>query len=108
MSSGPLGLSAQHFRQVAPGSPALTTTIPTPLDISLTPAVVGANLLWAALASILFTIASEIFNRTLADYESFFQRLFKPLKTIGELAQDGRAGGTPGSASLVREVEAGA
>jgi hypothetical protein len=83
LSSGPLGLSAQPFRQVAPGSPALTTTIPTPLDITLTPEVVGANLLWAALATILFTIASELFNRLLADYEAFFQRLLKPLKTIG-------------------------
>ncbi len=84
VSSGPLGISAQHFREVAPGSPALTTTIPTPLDISLAPEVVGANLLWAALATILFTIASEVFNRTLADYEAFFQRLFRPLKAIGE------------------------
>ena len=80
---GPLGLSAQHYREAAPGSPTLTTTIPTPLDITLTPAVVGANLLWAALASILFTIASEVFNRTLADYEAFFQRLFNPLKPVG-------------------------
>ena len=80
---GPLGLSAQHYREVAPGSPTLTTTIPTPLDITLTPAVVGTNLLWAALASILFTIASEVFNRTLADYEAFFQRLFNPLKPVG-------------------------
>ncbi len=89
-SSGPLGLSAQQYREVAPGSPTLTTTIPTPLDISLAPEVVGANLLWAALASILFTIASEVFNRTLADYEAFFQRLFKPLKPIGQLT--GKAG----------------
>jgi hypothetical protein len=83
-SSGPLGLSAQSYRPVAPGSPALTTTIPTPLDISLAPEVVGANMLWAAVATILFTIASEVFNRTLADYEAFFQRLFRPLKPIGD------------------------
>jgi hypothetical protein len=81
---GPLGLSASEFRPVAPGSPTLTTTIPTPLDISLAPEVVGANLLWAALATILFTIASEIFNRLLADYEAFFQRVVKPLKQISE------------------------
>ena len=90
ISPGPLGLSALQYREVAPGSPTLTTTIPTPLDISLAPEVVGANLLWAALASILFTIASEVFNRTLADYEAFFQRLFKPLKPIGQLT--GKAG----------------
>ena len=80
---GPLGIGAEHYREVAPGSPALTTTIPTPLDISLEPEVVGANLLWAALATILFTMASEMFNRMLADYEDFFQRLFRPLKAAG-------------------------
>jgi hypothetical protein len=84
---GPLGISAQHYRPVSPGSPALTTTIPTPLDISLAPEVVGANLLWAAIATILFTIAIELFNRTLADYEAFFQRLSRPLKAAASLGQ---------------------
>ena len=57
---------------------------PHPAGYLLAPEVVGTNLLWAALATILFTAASEIFNRTLADYEAFFQRLFRPLKAIGE------------------------
>lgn len=86
---GPLGLSAPRFRAVGPGSPALTTSIPTPLDIKLTPAVVGSNLLWAALATILFIIASEILNRTLADNEAFFHRLFKPFAFIGKLGKKG-------------------
>ncbi|MHB9033063.1 MAG: hypothetical protein ACYC6L_08445 [Anaerolineae bacterium] len=79
-----LGLSAPRFRPIAPGSPALTTSIPTPLDISLDPKVVGMNLIWAALATILFTIASEILNRTLAHNEAFFQRIFKPFKSISQ------------------------
>jgi hypothetical protein len=79
---GPLGISATRFRAVEPGSPALTTSIPTPNEITLTPKVMGTNLIWAALATFLFTIASEILNRTLDQYEAFFTRLFKPLKRL--------------------------
>lgn len=86
-TSGPLGEGANQYRPADPGSPALTTTIPTPLDITLTPEVVGANLLWAALASILFTVASEVLNRTLAEYEAAARAFFKPLKSLSGLSQ---------------------
>ena len=77
---GPSG--AGQYRPVETGSTALTTTIPTPLDVSFTPPVVGANLLFSALATILFTIASELLNRALVEYEEFFQRLFKSIRAV--------------------------
>jgi hypothetical protein len=73
------------YRPVETGSPGLTTTIPTPLDVSFTPPVMGANLLWAALATILFTVATELFNRSLAENEVFFQRFFKPIQAVNTL-----------------------
>ncbi|MHB1356800.1 MAG: hypothetical protein ACYCZF_12600 [Anaerolineae bacterium] len=92
---GPLGIGAPRFREVAPGSPQLTTSIPTPLDVSFTPEVMGSNLLWAALATIIFIIANEILNRTLADYEGFFRKLFKPFDFIGRWRK--KAGVSQGS-----------
>jgi hypothetical protein len=96
-SAGAINLAAQQaaggqagvglYRPVETGSPALTTTIPTPLDVSFTPPVMGANLLWAALATILFIIATELFNRNLAEYEEFLQRLFKPIRALNTLSK---------------------
>jgi len=81
------GGTVEGFRQTAPLTPQITTYIPTPLDISIDPKVIGANLLLAAIAMILFTIASEILNRTLAKNEAFLQRLLRPLKWLRDLAE---------------------
>jgi hypothetical protein len=75
------------FRQPGPLTPAITTYIPTPLDISLDPKVIGSNLLLAAIAMIVFTIASEILNRTLVNNETFLKQILKPLKRVGELTE---------------------
>ncbi|HJW84385.1 MAG TPA: hypothetical protein VJ754_08765, partial [Anaerolineae bacterium] len=75
------------FRPAGPLVPELTTYIPTPLDISTDPAVIGANLLFAALATILFTIASEILNRTLAEHDRDLQRVLKPARGVGRVQQ---------------------
>jgi hypothetical protein len=79
--------TAEGFRQTGPLTPGITTYVPTPLDISTDPKVIGANLLLAAIAMILFTIASEILNRTLAKNEAFLQRLLRPLKWLRDLAE---------------------
>lgn len=75
------------YRAAGPLTPALTTYIPTPLDISLAPAVVGSNMLLAALAMILFTASSELLNRTLAENEPFFQKLLIPIRWLRDRAQ---------------------
>jgi hypothetical protein len=81
------GETVEGFRQTGPLTPEITTYVPTPLDISTDPKVIGANLLLAAIAMILFTIASEILNRTLANNEAFLQRLLRPLKWLRDLAE---------------------
>ena len=81
------GGAVAPFRQPGPLTPAITTYIPTPLDISLDPKVIGSNLLLAAIAMIVFTIASEILNRTLVNNETFLQQILKPFKRVGELTE---------------------
>jgi alpha-tubulin suppressor-like RCC1 family protein len=75
------------FRPTGLLAPELTTYIPTPVDISTDPAVVGANLLLAALAMIPFSAATELLSRTLADHESALQRSLRPARWIGQLQQ---------------------
>ena len=67
--TGETGPSADGFREPGPLVPTLTTYIPTPRDVSTDPPVVGANLFFAALVMLLFTIAGELLNRTLAENE---------------------------------------
>ena len=81
------GGSAEGFRTPGPLTPEITTYVPTPLDISLDPKVIGTNLLMAAIAMILFTIASEFLNRTLVKNEPFMQRMLKPLKWVSDGAE---------------------
>ena len=70
--TGETGPPAGGFREPGPLVPTVTTYIPTPADVSTDPPVVGANLLLAALVMILFTIAGELLNRTLAENEDAF------------------------------------
>ena len=70
--TGETGPPAGGFREPGPLVPTVTTYIPTPADVSTDPPVVGANLLLAAAVMILFTIAGELLNRTLAENEDAF------------------------------------
>ena len=80
------------FRPEGPLVPKLTTYIPTPLDVSTRPAVIGTNLLLAALLMLPFAAAAEIFTRTLGEHEiilrdrvkaiSWFHKLQEKLKQI--------------------------
>jgi alpha-tubulin suppressor-like RCC1 family protein len=78
--------SLAGFRPTGPLVPKLTTYIPTPLDVSTDPAVVGTNLGFAAVAMILLTIAIELLNKILEEQEPFMQR-FRPAKVLGRLQQ---------------------
>ena len=77
--TGETGPPAGGFREPGPLVPTLTTYIPTPRDISTDPPVIGANLFLAALVMILFTIAGELLNRTLAENEDAFAQQGGPL-----------------------------
>jgi hypothetical protein len=70
------------FREPDTLVPAITTHIPTPADISTDPPVVGANLLLAAIAMIVFTIATELLNRSLGQLDPALARRFRPLGLI--------------------------
>ena len=83
--TGETGPPAGGFREPGPLVPTLTTYIPTPRDISTDPPVVGANLFLAALVMLLFTIAGEMLNRTLAENEDAFARQGGPLAGLRRL-----------------------
>lgn len=82
-----LGLSAGGFRPPGLLVPDLTTHIPTPMDISTSPAVVGTNLLLAALAMVAFAVASEVLDRTLAAHEARLQQVIRPARWLGRVQQ---------------------
>ena len=83
--TGETGPPAGGFREPGPLVPTLTTYIPTPRDISTDPPVVGANLILAALVMLLFSIAGELLNRTLAENEDAFARQGGPLAGLRRL-----------------------
>jgi alpha-tubulin suppressor-like RCC1 family protein/uncharacterized RDD family membrane protein YckC len=75
------------FRPSGPLVPELTTYIPTPIDISLSPPVVLTNLGLAAAAMILLTVASEMLSRVLAEHEAEMRRAFRPAQFVGRWQQ---------------------
>jgi alpha-tubulin suppressor-like RCC1 family protein len=58
----------EAFREPGLLVPELTTYIPTPLDISTEPEVLGTNLLLAAMAMLPFAVATELLSRTLSEH----------------------------------------
>lgn len=80
-----LGPTANTFRPAGPLVPELTTYIPTPLDVSTEPGVVGTNLLLAALVMLPFAAATEVFTHTLAENEGIIKQRFRPLTWIVNL-----------------------
>jgi hypothetical protein len=86
----PVGLyieSSGGYRPTGPLVPELTTYIPTPLDISLDPGVVGTNLLLAAAAMVLLTITTELANRTLEANEAALRGWLRPANWVARLLQ---------------------
>ena len=86
----PVGLyfeSSGGYRPTGPLVPELTTYIPTPLDISLDPGVVGTNLLLAAAAMVLLTVTTELANRTLEAHETTLRGWLRPANWVARLLQ---------------------
>ncbi len=87
-----LGIGVTAYRGTGPLVPTITTYIPTPLDVSTDPGVVGSNLAFAALAMIVFTIALRLLNSALAEREVRLQRLLRPAVWLGRLQARADAG----------------
>jgi hypothetical protein len=73
------------FRPAGPFVPNLTTYIPTPLDVSTQPAVVGTNLLLAAALMLPFGLAAEVFTRTLVAHEDSLQKRIRGISWLRKL-----------------------
>jgi hypothetical protein len=69
-----VGAGAPVFRPAGPLVPEITTHIPSPLDVSTDPAVLGTNLVLAALALLLLTVSSKLATRMLDDHEAAIAR----------------------------------
>ena len=80
-----VGVPPPVYRPPGPLVPVLTTHIPTPLDISTDPAVVGTNLFLSALALLLLTISAKLATRMLAEHEEAISRRLLPVRAIGGL-----------------------
>ena len=77
-----VGIAPPVYRPTGPLVPELTTHIPTPLDISTDPAVVGTNLLLSAIALLLLTISAKLATRMLAEHEDAISRRLLPVRAI--------------------------
>ena len=73
------------YRESGPLIPKITTYIPTPLDVSTQPSVIGTNLFLAALLMLPFAVATEVFTRTLAEHEGNLRKKFHPVEWISRL-----------------------
>jgi arginine exporter protein ArgO len=82
-----VGTGSEGFRSAGPLVPELTTYIPTPLDVSPEPKVIGTNLLLAALLMLPFAVAAELFTRTIAGNEELLRRRFKPVEWLARLQE---------------------
>ena len=79
----PVEEPAGAFRESAPLVPELTTYIPTPLDVSTEPEVIGANVGFAAASMMLLAFAITLLNKILKEQEINLQQVVSPLKSIG-------------------------
>ena len=80
-----VGVPPPVYRPPGPLVPELTTHIPTPLDISTDPAVVGTNLVLSAFALLLLTISAKLATRMLAEHEEAISRRLLPVRAIAGL-----------------------
>jgi hypothetical protein len=76
---------AGGYREPGPLVPEITTYIPTPLDVSTKPTVLGTNLLLAAVMMLPFAVAAELFTRTLGEHEGELRKKFRPMEWISRL-----------------------
>lgn len=64
-------------------SPGIANNIPTMADISTEPTVVLANLILAAVAVLVLTIAMRMLNTTLVAHEDALERMMRPARALG-------------------------
>jgi hypothetical protein len=72
------------YRDPGPLVPEITRYIPTPLDVSTEPGVIGTNLLLAALLMLPFAVAVDMFSRIFSDNEASLEK-FPPVAWITRL-----------------------
>jgi hypothetical protein len=87
------------FRAPGPLASELTTYIPTPLDVTVDPGVIGTNLLFAALAMIAFTSASGLLTRLLGENQGEVVRRLRVVRWVSA-AQQPRSALGPASPSV--------
>jgi len=75
------------FRAAGPLVPEISTYIPTPLDLSTKPTVIGTNLFLAALMMLPFAVAAEFFTRTLAENEAALKRRIRPVNWLSRMQE---------------------
>jgi len=75
----------ERFRPAGPLTPEITTYIPTPLDLSSKPTVIGTNLLLAILTMIPFAAAAELFTVTLTENEEYLKRRIRKIPPVAYL-----------------------
>lgn len=76
--------SVDTYRPPSLYVPEITLYIPTPLDISTDPKVVGTNVLLAVLLMLPFAIAVDLFSRIFSENEEMLNQ-FAPIAWIGTL-----------------------
>ncbi len=81
----PVPAATDGFRPVGPLVPQITTYIPTPLDVSTQPGVIGTNLFLAALMMLPFAVAADFFTRVMSEHEEPLRRKVKPVDWIVRL-----------------------
>ena len=77
--------SISNYRDAGPLTPEITTYIPTPLDLSTDPTVIGTNILLAVLLMLPFAVAVDYFSKIISDNEENLKRWFPPISWIGSL-----------------------
>lgn len=103
-----LGLAAPGvYRPGGTFSPAVANNIPTIGDISTEPSVAFANLVLAAVAVIVLTIAMRLLNSTLVRHEDALEQVLRPARAVARwwgTADDALGRRLGRSATVVRSL----
>ena len=78
-------VSLTRYRDAGPLVPEITTHIPTPLDLSTDPEVIGTNVLFAVVLMLPFAVAVDTFSKLFSNNEENLKRWFPPITWIGGL-----------------------
>ena len=76
---------SSNYRDPGPLVPELTRYIPTPLDISTDPSVIGTNILLAVFLMLPFAVAVDYFSKLVSENEETLRKRIPPLAWIHSL-----------------------